>query len=66
MKKWIESWLVPLVNRVADTPQKKKAVYIVLAILGGLLAWFGISLSRVSVEQLMVLDQTPLGQGGLK
>lgn len=66
MKRWIESWLLPLVNKVAATPGKKRMVYVVLALLGGLIAWFGVDLSRVSVEQLMVLDHTPLGQGVLK
>lgn len=66
MKKWIESWLIPLVNRFADTPGKKKAVYVTLAILGALMAWFGVTLSQVSVEQLMVLGETPMGQGRLK
>jgi hypothetical protein len=66
MKKWIEGWLVPLVNRFADTPAKKRVVYVILAIVGLLMAWFGVSVTRVSVDQLMVLDQTPLGQGALK
>lgn len=66
MKKWIESWLVPMVNRLADTQGKKKVVYVVLALIGALLAWFGVSLSQVSVEQLILLDHTPLGQGVLK
>lgn len=66
MKKWIESWLIPLVNKYADTPGKKKVVYVTLAILGLVLAWFGVTVSQVSVEQLMVLDQTPIGQGALK
>lgn len=66
MKKWIESWLIPLVNRLADTPAKKKAVYVALALVGAILTWFGTTLTQVSVEQLMVLDQTPMGQGALK
>ena len=66
MKKWIESWLIPLVDSVADTPGKKKVAYGVIAVLGILMAWFGLTVTQVSVEQLMVLDQTPLGAGRLK
>ena len=66
MKKWIESWLIPLVNKVADTPGKKRVVYIAIALLGLLVAWFGFTVTQVSVEQIFVLDQTPLGQGALK
>ncbi len=60
MKKWIESWLIPLVNKYADTPQKKKAVYAVLMVLGLFLAWFGISLTWVSYDQIYTLDQGAL------
>ena len=66
MKKWIESWLIPLVDSVADTPGKKKVAYGVIAVLGILMAWFGLTVTQVSVEQLMVLDQTPIGAGRLK
>lgn len=66
MKKWIESWLVPLVNRLADTRGKRRAVYVGLAVLGLLMAWLGISMTQVSVEQLIILDETPMGQGRLK
>jgi hypothetical protein len=66
VKKWVESWLVPLVNRVADTPAKKRVVYVALAIAGIVAAWFSLTVTQVSVEQLFVLDQTPLGQGVLK
>ncbi len=66
MKKWIESWLLPLVDSVATTPARRKLVYVALALLGMLMAWFGLSLTQVSVEQLIVLDQTPIGQGALK
>lgn len=66
MKKWVESWLIPMVNRLADTPGKKRAAYVVIALLGLLTAWVGITVTQVSVEQIFVLDQTPLGQGALK
>lgn len=66
MKKWVESWLIPLVNSVAKTPGQKRFVYALFLVLGIVLAWFGVTVSRVSVEQMMVLDQTPLGGGLLK
>jgi len=62
MKKWIESWLLPLVNNYADTPGKKKAVYVALALLGALIAWFGADIVRTSFEQAMMT----LNQGALK
>lgn len=66
MKKWIESWLIPLVDRIADTPGKKRVVYVATAVLGLLTAWFGFTVAQVSVEQLIVLGETPIGAGRLK
>lgn len=66
MKAWIESWLIPLVNRFADTPGKKRIAYVIFILIGLLTAWFGVTLSQVSTEQLFVLDHTPSGQGAMK
>lgn len=66
MKKWIESWLIPLVDRVAKTPRQKRIAYVLFIFVGFLVSWFGFTVSQVSTEQLFVLGETPLGQGVLK
>ena len=66
MKKWIESWLIPFVNKFAKTKTQKRIFYIVFIIGGIITAWFGLTVSQVATEQLFVLDQTPLGRGVLK
>lgn len=61
MKTILTRLIVPLVGKIADTPGKKKAVYILLSMLGAVLAYLGISIIQVSLDQILTLDQTPLG-----
>lgn len=64
-KKWIESWLVPFVNKIADTPEKKKFVYYLLAAAGILMAVFGATLSYISIDRASIISG-PIDQGALK
>jgi hypothetical protein len=66
MKKWIESWLIPLVNKYADTPMKRRVAWSIIFVIGASMSWFGASLTRISSKQLIIMDQTHIGQGVIK
>ena len=66
MKKWIESWLIPFVNKYADTKVKRRVAWSIMLVIGIVISWFGFTVTQVSTEQLFILGKTPLGQGVLK